>query len=89
MQMMGKPLTPLDYKFFFFPWWLDTTYSFEGDVSRSQEVDDYFKKLSKEHGIKLSEAQKNWYYLKKREKKEKIYKEYPSIYKEAFLLAME
>lgn len=87
---MGKPLTPLDFKFFFFPWWLDSTYSYEGiGVFRSQEVDDYLKKLDKEHGIKLSDGQKNWYYLKKKEKKEKIFKEYPSIYKEAFQLATE
>jgi hypothetical protein len=89
MQALGKPLTPLDYKFFFFPWWLDTNYSYEGEVDRSQEVDDYFKKLANEQGIKLTEGQKNWYHLKKKEKKEKIFKEYPSIYREAFLLAQE
>ena len=54
--MMGKPLTPLDYRFFFFPWWLDMSYQFESlTTARSQEIDKYLDKLANEHGIKLTE----------------------------------
>lgn len=89
-NIIGKPHTPLDYKFFFFPWWLDMNYSYkDSQVNRSQEVEDYFLKLETEYGIKLSEWQKNRYFLKKKEKGEDMYKEYPSIYKEAFLNAIE
>lgn len=88
--MLGKPITPLDYKFFFFPWWLDENYSYDGiGVTIPQDDENYYKKMSQEYGIKLTQSQMNWYTLKKREKKDDMYKEYPSIYKEAFLLAME
>lgn len=88
--MVGRPITPLDYKFFFFPWWLDDNYSYEGiEVTGTQDDYRYFEKLEKEHRVILSEKQRNWYILKKREKKEDMYKEYPSLYREAFLLAME
>lgn len=89
-KMVGRPITPLDYKFFFFPWWLDDNYSYEGiEVTGTQDDYRYFEKLEKEHRVILSEKQRNWYILKKREKKEDMYKEYPSLYREAFLLAME
>jgi len=89
-KMVGKPLTPLDFKFFFFPWRLDENYAFDSMlVTRSQECDIYCNKLEQEHNIKLSEAQKNRYYLKRKEKRDTMLKEYPSHYKEAFLLATE
>lgn len=89
-KLMWKPLTPLDYKFFFFPRWLEPTYSYEWVVVViPSDVEEYFKKLEDEFGIELSQWQKNWYYLKKKDLKDKMKREYPSVYEEAFELATE
>ena len=89
-KLMGKPLTPLDYKFFFFPWRLEMSYSYEWVVVViPSEVEQYYKKLEEEFGIELTQGQKNWYYLKKKDLKEKMKREYPSVYEEAFELATE
>ena len=41
-EEMGKVLSPLDYKFFFYPWFLDTTYELTDDFAITQETYDYF-----------------------------------------------
>lgn len=89
-KLMGKPHTPLDYKFFFFPRWLEKTYSYEWlVVVIPRETEDYFKKLYEEYWIELTDGQKNWYFLKSKSLKDNMKREYPSVYKEAFEIATE
>jgi len=43
-----KELTDMDYKFHFFPWFLDKTYTLESnDVIRTETI-DYFNKLKQD-----------------------------------------
>lgn len=89
-HLMWKPHTPLDYKFFFFPRWLEKTYSYEWLViTIPQEVETYFDKLFNEYWIELTQWQKNRYYLKFKDLKDNMKREYPSVYQEAFEIATE
>lgn len=89
-KLVNKPITPLDYKFFFFPRWIEDQYAYEWVVvTIPQEYEDYFKKLHDEFGIELSEWQKNRYYLKRKDLQDKMLREYPSYYDEAFMVALE
>ncbi len=77
-------LSPMDYKFFFYPWWLSSEYR----LAQHYEPDDtehaYFKELWEESGIKLDRQQRNWYIAKSREQGDKMWREYPSTPDEAF-----
>ncbi|HXI99193.1 MAG TPA: terminase, partial [Gemmatimonadaceae bacterium] len=58
-ERSGTPLTPLDFKFHFFPWWKDPDYAMDPrDVVVPAEYVAYFAKIAKNHGIVLTPAQK-------------------------------
>ena len=89
-QIVGRKLTPMDYKFFFFPWYehessyLPDEYVDE-DVIRAHE--SYFQRECS--GIDLSLNQKMWY-IKKRAEIDDLslmFREYPSNSSEAFRTA--
>src|SRR6476660_1267727 len=64
-QRMGMPLTPLDFKFHFFPWWKSPEYQIDAEnFSIPAEYVHYFSKLAETQGIHLTQAQKVWYCLK-------------------------
>jgi len=85
----GRELSPLDFKIFFFPWWLDKRYSLEGNFQLSREQNEYFMRLEKKDNIKLTEGQKRWYIKKKEIQKDKMMQEYPSTLDEAFSVTTE
>lgn len=87
-EAMGKDpdkLSPLEFRFHFSPWWKHSEYQYEGDVLISSELEAYFEYLGKEQGIVVTQAQKNWYALKKMSLKGDMHQEYPSYAEEAFL----
>lgn len=85
----GKTLTPLDFKIFFFPWYIDPKYRLVGDVIITKEMADYFQMLAHKYGIVLDTEQKNWY-IKKREKmRDKMFQEFPSTLEECFQSSVE
>src|SRR5215204_5580886 len=64
-ERRGVPLTPLDFKFHFFPWWKSPDYELDPEgVEFTDASDNYFTKLASEHGIHLSDRQKAWYVKK-------------------------
>ena len=85
----GKDLTPLDFKIFFFAWFLDPNYRLEADITFTKEQLDYFNELEMKDGIKLDTEQKNWYVKKKKTQKNKMFSEYPSTLAEAFRTSVE
>ena len=89
IQAMGQMLTPLDFKFFFFPWWKCTEYEFEYSVQINADMQAYFEELEHKHGIVLSLPQKNWYVRKANQQRDDMFREYPSTPEEAFLVANE
>lgn len=89
----GQSLTELDFKIFFFPWYIDERYSIESSLDNpiliSEEDRNYFNILEKQYGIKLSTGQMNWYVKKKELNGEKMTEEFPSTLDEAFSVSQE
>lgn len=90
LKLINNELSQLDYKFFFFPWWLDQTYTLKVPAyfEFSQESIKYFNSLIA-LGIKLTDDQKYWYVKKLEEQGSEMKKEYPATSKEAFESASE
>ncbi|UTD55947.1 terminase [Halomonas sp. MS1] len=89
-QALSKtPLTALDWKFFFFSWWMNPLYSLETDRKLPQRLVDYFTELEIKHGIKVTAGQKAWYHAKERTLGDDMKREYPSIPAEAFQQSVE
>jgi hypothetical protein len=90
MQRMGAPLTPLDFKFNFFPWWRSPDYAIE---PKGVVIEDayarYFDKLRDTQGIELTPAQQAWYVKKAGTQLADMKREYPSTPEEAFEASLE
>jgi hypothetical protein len=84
-----RTLSELDFKYFFFPWWQELSYRIKADFVIPKEYADYFEKLAAVHGIHLDDEQKRWYIAKKKKNTEDMYREYPSIWEEAFMAQIE
>lgn len=85
----GRPLTGLDLKFHFFPWWRDEDYTLPNvEVAIGEEYRRYFDQLA-DQGISLSDAQKAWYIRKEGTMEGDMRREYPSTPEEAFEQALE
>jgi len=84
--LTGRSLSPMEFKFFFFPWWKHPQYSLDGNIFIPIDVKhkEYFKILQEKHGILLSEGQKRWYVSKHKLNGENMMAEYPSLPEEAF-----
>ena len=88
-EMEGRELSELDFKYFFFAWWEEPTYRLKLNKIISKEFETYFDILQKKHKIILDNEQKNWYISKKAKNDEDMYREYPSIWEEAFMAHIE
>lgn len=87
---LGTPLTPLDFKLHFFPWWRKSSYAIDPEgVIISADVAKYFETLRLRHGVELSDAQKAWYAKKLEDQEEEMAREYPSTSEEPFFTAIE
>ena len=89
-------LTWMDYKFFFYPWFLDEWYTLNADFSINTETTNYFFSIREDlyfrrhyADYEFSEWQMRWYQKKKEEQKWEMKREFPSVPKEAFELAIE
>ena len=84
----GIELTAIDFKFHFFPWHEDPAYRIGNTIPLSQELQEYFERLSGA-GIKLDDEQKAWYALKSRQQGEHMLSEFPSTPEESFQAARD
>jgi hypothetical protein len=87
---MGRKLTPLDFKFHFFPWWKADDYKLD---ARGVVIEDafarYFDKLRDTEGIEVTPRQKAWYVKKAGTQLADMKREYPSTPEEAFEASLE
>lgn len=89
MEKEGRELSPINFKFFFFPWWKNPEYiSRRGNVIITADDREYFKILLEKHNIVLTEEQKRWYVDKKRTNQDKMLQEYPSTPEECFSVSI-
>jgi hypothetical protein len=88
LQESVAELTPLDFKFFFFPWWQNAEYRLQMSVPIPQEMEEYFAQLE-DKGIDLLPQQKFWYVKKAETQNSDMMREYPSTPDEAFHTSLE
>lgn len=79
-----RTMTELDWKFHFFPWYLEPEYTLPTAVPIAQSVKDYFEMLKVKHNINLTQGQMNWYATIYGERGDRMRSEYPSYPMEAF-----
>lgn len=84
LQLQGADLGPLDWKFFFYPWWTSKNYQLESGPAFGAALVKYFDELEVKHDIHLTEQQKYWYAAKQRDLGDDVTQEYPSYPAEAF-----
>ena len=77
-------LSQLQYYLHFFPWMEEPTYQMNQPVTYGVELTDYFNKIEKETGYKISQQQRYWYAHQKSTQGEKMKQEFPSTISEAF-----
>lgn len=89
LELMGRELSHLDFKFHFEPWYINKDYALEPEhlVVPSRLV-DYFADLEANHGIKLTREQIAWYCRKEATLGSDMLREYPSFPEEAFKAAI-
>ena len=76
---VGKPLTRMDWKLHFFPWYGHPSYDLPGHEPQSEETRKYAAEMKAKHGIELPASRWAWYEKKKAEQKEDIWTQYPTI----------
>lgn len=77
-----------DWHVFFFPWWLDKTYTLEeGQIDPS--LDDYFAEVEEKIGRRLSDGQRRWYSLERETQGIFMFREFPSSMEEMFKAPIE
>ena len=81
----NEELSCLDYKLFFYPWFMDKAYKMSHKTIIPPDLSDYFEDLQKKHDITLTLEQKNWYVNQKSVLGDKIQQEFPSTISESFL----
>lgn len=90
IQDEGRELTELDFKLFFFPWWIEPGYTLpDANFLITKEHQDYFKVLKEKHGVELTDGQKRWWIKKYEINQDKMFAEYPSTLDEAFRVTAE
>jgi len=92
----GEELTDMDYKFHFFPWYLEPKYHLKKTFELTSGTIDYFNALrtdewfmKKYPDMEFSEDQMAWWQKKYKEQGEDMLREFPSTPKEAFQLAIK
>lgn len=86
----GRELTELDFKIFFFPWYIEDTYQMPtATFLVAAEFENYFRLLKEKNGIELTTSQKRWWIKKKELNQDKMNSEYPSTLDEAFSVTAE
>jgi hypothetical protein len=85
-QREARPLTALDFKLHFFPWWKHRGYRLSAiGVQLPVEIADYLKDIEARNGVVLDAEQRAWYAAKVRQiGPDAIKSEYPSTSDECF-----
>ncbi len=86
----GRPLSPLDFKFHFHPWYRDPKHRLDPEgILLDDEDRAYFARVEAETGAVIDAGQRAWYARKAAVQGEDMLREYPSTPDEAFAGAVE
>lgn len=86
MSKLGKPLLPVDWRFFFFPWYEESRYQLdvpEGYVFRDETI-EYFNRMKEVYGVDVPESARLWWEWKNGQSDFNMGEEYPTVPDEAF-----
>lgn len=73
-------LSPLDWRLHFFAWFGHPSYDLPGSTHQLKaETVEYFDELRERHGIVVPHSRMAWYEAKKREQREQMWTQFPSI----------
>lgn len=94
LAISGKELGNKDFKFHFYPWWVEQRYrSPVGDSIISDKDHEYFDKVEAKMNCKLDAEQRSWWCATRDAEfsgqEEKMWQEYPSTPQEAFQRSTE
>ncbi len=90
LYLSGSNLSPMQQRFFFFPWYDEPGYRAQGDdIVVSKETNEYLDRIEIERQRKIDEEQRRWYEMKVKMLGDAMKQEYPSTPKEAFESANE
>lgn len=85
-----KPLTGLDFKLHFYPWFNSPEYRISPEGVTFTDADKkYFREIEAKAGVKIDEWQRAWYVKKRVSLKRDMKREYPATIKESFEQAVE
>ena len=85
----NKQLSPLDFRFHFFPWWLHSDYKLDSEMQVAYPYNDYFNALEGQINAKLTPSQKAWYMKRASTQGDDMKREFPSTPEEAFEVSNE
>lgn len=85
VQRGNDDLSPLEYRLFFYPWFLEPSYVVQKPIYYEAELEVYFDKLQEICKMKLTSPQKYWYVHQRSILGDKLRQEFPSTVSEAFL----
>jgi hypothetical protein len=93
-SLQEKRLTKKDYKFHFFPWWVEPRYTISpDDVIVTDKDNEYFDLIEQQMGCEIDEGQRAWWCATRDTdfsgQAEKMWQEYPSTPNEAFQQSTE
>lgn len=83
MEMVGQPLTEIDFKFHFYSWYLLPGYSLPQKMTLRPKTVEYFEKLKNETGLVLPHEKMLWYDRKSIKQGFGMKKEFPTTASEA------
>lgn len=89
MEYDGKPLTALDWRMFFIPWWVHPSYRLDGCVPQKAKTLAYFEEIRNSDGIELSLEQMAWYEKKAAEQKVDMFTQFPTVVRECLQVGGE
>ena len=88
--LLGTPLTDLDFKFHFFPWYDDDGYTLKPDnVIITSQITEYLDEQEKNLGVKLTDGQRAWYQKTRDTLGDDMKREHPTTPEEAFEQSIE
>ena len=90
----GRPLTPRDYRFHFYPWWKAPEYRLDPThVVITEEDREYFERIEARMKTTISPEQRAWYVATRMadfsDNEERMWQEYPSDPDEPFKVSTE
>ena len=90
LSLLGRDLSPMQQRFFFFPWYDEPGYrEGSGEITVSNDTNEYLDRIEAERRRIIDEEQRRWYEMKQRMLGDSMKQEYPSTPREAFESANE